>query len=179
VKLRMIVAVAVAVVLAGGTAFTQDQGRVVQTRYTIEGVGDVIANCADYGVGQFAILNTWAADVRDATLFDKDGQPKQLVENLKITSDVYYNSVTGKSVTARPGENEQMRLLYENGLPVSHQWSGTLFQIVVPGYGNILRETGRARWIWDATGTAHWLDTNSGHNMWVDRDLTALCEYLK
>jgi hypothetical protein len=178
-KRRMIVAVAVAVVLAGGVAFTQSQGRVVQERYPFEVKGDLIADCSKYGVGDFRILTDYAAEVHDATLLGQDGLPIQLVENFKCLWSRYYSPETGKEVKGGPGESQQMRMLFENGLPVSHRWSGAVFKIVVPGYGPILLETGRARWIWDAAGTAHWLDTNSGHNMWVDRDLTALCNYLK
>jgi hypothetical protein len=174
----MVVAVAVAVVLAGGVAFTQGQGRVVQDRYPFEVRGDVIANCADYGVGDFQILADYEAEIHDATLLGKDGLPVQLVENFKVKWSVYYSPETGKSINGGPGESQQMRMLFENGVPVSHRWSGAVFKVVVPGYGPTLLETGRARWIWDATGTAHWLDTNSGHNDWVDRDLTALCEYM-
>ena len=66
-------------------------------------------------------------------LLDENGQPKQLVENLKVIVDVIYNSQTGKSVTAGPGESEQLRMLFENGLPVTHRWSGLLFKVTRAG----------------------------------------------
>ena len=82
-------------------------------------------------------------------LLDQNGQPKQLVENLKLTLDVYRNSETQKSLSAGPGESEEMRMLFENGLPVTHRWSGLLFKVTVPGYGLIVAESGRATWQWD------------------------------
>lgn len=177
---RMIVAVALAVVLAGGIGFAQDGSRVLQSRYTLGPfVGDVVADCSDFGVGDFLVLEDWQASVHDMMLLDRNGQPKQLVENLKLTLDVYRNSETGKSLSAGPGESEQMRMLFENGLPVTHRWSGLLFKVTVPGYGLIVAESGRATWQWDPLGGSHWLISNSGHNQWVERDLAALCEYLK
>ena len=181
-KRRMIAAVTLAVALAGGIGFAQGGGRVLQSRYLVPpepAVGDVLADCSDFGAGDFLLLNDWQYSIHDAMLLDQNGQPKQLVENLKVVMDVIYNSKTGKSVAAGPGESEQLRLLFENGLPVTHRWSGLLFKVTVPGYGLIVAESGRATWQWDPLGGSHWVISNSGHNQWVDRDLAALCEYLK
>jgi hypothetical protein len=182
VKQRMIPALAVAIVLAGTIGLAQAPGRVEQYRYTWGSQGDVIASCADYGLGDFQVLEDWEVVIRDMYQYDKDGQPTQWVENLRATSDRFYNSVTGKSLDAGPGETQEMRVLFENGRMVSHRWSGVLFKINVPGHGLIFAESGRATWVWDPNDPAnleHSLVANSGHNMWVDRDLEVLCEYLQ
>ena len=83
-KRRMIVAVTLAAVLAGGIGFAQGGGRVLQSRYTLGPfVGDVVADCSDFGVGNFLVLEDWQASVHDTMLLDQNGQPKMLVENLK------------------------------------------------------------------------------------------------
>jgi len=177
-KLRIIVSI---VALAGGIAFAQSGNRVLQDRYVIGPIrGDLIGNCADYGVGNFEVWNDWEASVHDVILFEKDGvTPKQLVENLKVLWEFYYNSTNpeAKRLTGGPGENQQLVMTYENGRVVSLRYSGPVFRVNVPGYGQVFAETGVfKREYYD--GAWHFI-MNSGKNQYWDGDIEALCWALK
>jgi hypothetical protein len=174
----MIVAV-VAIMLAGSVGFTQGQGRPVQDRYMVGPFyGDVQADCRDYGVGDFKLLNDWAGAVHDVIFFEKDGvTPSRVIENFKITLDVFYNSKNPtKHVVGGPGENQESRFYYEDGVMVRHEFSGPLFRVNLPRYGPIFIETGYSKLYYD--GMWH-LTFNSGHNQYQDRDYEALCWAVK
>jgi len=93
-----------------------------------------------------------------------------------IGHSTYYNSSDpDKFVLGGPGEVETDHTIYENGVPVMTLSSGTIFKIILPGYGPIFLETGRVIYDFETGQYA----PNSGHNQWVDQDLAALCSVLE
>jgi hypothetical protein len=80
-----------------------------------------------------------------------------------------------KFVLGGPGELEVDHYLYEDGSLVSDTWTGVPYKVVLPGYGTILMETGRA--VFDFTTDQ--LLFNSGQNQAVDGDLAAICDVLQ
>jgi hypothetical protein len=176
VRHRMIVAVAVAVVLAGTIAFAQ-QGRVVESTGT-SGISEwQVVSCLDDNGNPFDVMETYEETWRDMTRYGKDGNLDQIIRTYRYPTDLYWNSVTEKSLIAGPGQGSEVRFTYENGVLVNLFASGGLVRVNVPGYGHIFIETGHT--MWDAN---HQLIWNTGHNQYRDWDpaaLEALCNALK
>jgi len=181
VKHRFAVAIAIAVLFAGVVVFAQGQQRVTHERYTITSApypDNVLANCADVGVGDFLVLEDYSADIHDVTFYDGDGRLTRIVESARFTGDVLYNSTApDKRILGGPGENQENQFTFdENGEMTSHYFSGPSYKFVVPGYGPIFMDTGHTRAVHDSDGW-HVL-FNTGHNL-GDSDIIAVCNALK
>jgi len=170
--------IAVAVVLAGAVAFAQGQGKAVQNEYTESWEGVLVAGCIDGYGGMFDVMNRYDALIKDTTVYNKKGQIEQIVRTVKFTTDIFWNSETRKSLTGGPGERQNIRLTFEDGVLVRREDSGGIVRVHLPGYGPIYYETGHAR-INPDTYEVHF---NSGWNHFFDGDpaaAEALCNALK
>jgi hypothetical protein len=179
VRTRIIVAVGVAVMLAGTIGFAQSQGRAVHTESTGSWEGVFVGGCInDYGE-TFDVMNRLETSARDTTIYDKKGQIAQVVRNIKFTTDIFWNSLEPeKSLRGGPGESEEIRWTYENGETVLMQQSGNIVRIILRGYGPIYIETGHAR----VDPNTYEVYFNSGWNHYWDGDpaaAEALCNALK
>ena len=178
-KPRIILAVVVAVMLAGTLGFAQGQGRVVQDRFTDTWEGVFVGGCInDYGE-TFDVMNRLEMSAKKTTIYDKKGQIAQVVVNAKATTDIFWNSLEPeKSLRGGPGENQEVRWTYENGEVVLLQQSGPTVRINLRGYGPIYIETGHAR----IDPNTYEVYFNSGWNHYWDGDpaaAEALCNALK
>ena len=178
-KLRMIVAIAVAIMLAGTLGFAQSQGRAVHKEFTGAWEGAFVSGCInDYGE-TFDVMNRFETSLKDTTIYNKQGQIAQVVRSVKFTTDIFWNSLEPeKSLRGGPGENQEVRWTYENGEVVLLQQSGPTVRINLRGYGPIYIETGHAR-VDPNTGEVYF---NSGWNHYWDGDpaaAEALCNALK
>jgi len=167
---RCVLMAAIAILITGGTAFAQNQGRTVKVEATNE---------ARWSVGQCgtAEIVQWSNISMQETLrYDKSGR---LVEELyhykAIRPSIYYLSDPSdllvpipntKSLMGSAGQNETDRHDVINDL-----WygSGNLLQITVPGYGRIFTENGHM---------GGYPFVNRGHNNLLEADVAALCDYL-
>jgi hypothetical protein len=179
VRTRIVVAVAVAVILAGTMGFAQSQGRAVHTESTESWEGVFVSDCInDYGE-TFDVMNRYDASLKDTTIYNKQGQITQVVRSVKFMTDIFWNSLEPeKSLRGGPGERNELRWTYENGEQVLMQQSGPVIRINLRGYGPIYIETGHAR-IDPNTYEVHF---NSGWNHLWDGDpaaTEALCNALK
>ena len=178
-RTRIIVAVGVAVMLAGTIGFAQSQGRAVHTESTGSWEGVFVGGCInDYGE-TFDVMNRLETSAKDTTIYDKKGQIAQVVMNAKATTDIFWNSLEPeKSLRGGPGENEEIRWTYENDLVVLMHQSGAIIRVNLRGYGPIYIETGHAR----VDPNTYEVYFNSGWNQYWDGDpaaAEALCNALK
>jgi len=175
----MIVAVVVAVMLAGTIGFAQGKGRVTQYRDEFPVVEEFVVDCVT-DAGNFTVLTDYQASLSGATFADKDGHIYREVQSYRVMSSVYYNASDpeNKFLLGGPRESQQSQFAYdEHGLLIEHTFSGPTYKLVVPGYGPVFMETGHSRWVFE-NGT--WVNTfNTGHNQKIDGDIEALCEFLK
>jgi hypothetical protein len=175
----MIVAVGVAVVLAGTLGFAQSQGRAVHSEFTETWEGPFVTGCInDYGE-TFDVMNRYEAPIKDTTIYNKQGQITQIIRSVKFMNDIFWNSLEPeKSLRGGPGERNEIRWTYENGELVLMQQSGAIVRINLRGYGPIYIETGHAR----IDQITHEVIFNSGWNHFWDGDpaaAEALCNALK
>ncbi len=170
---RIVVAVAiVALLFAGGTARTQTQGRVEPYQFTVTDTGLFLGSCGD-----FDILWDDVARVSGVLQYDIEGVPVRDVRHLKIIGQtVYYNSLDPeKSVRGGPGELDNTRIVYVNGVPALDFETGLAFKVMLQGYGPIFIQTGRT--IFDiATGAALF---SAGPDAFLTQDLDAMCHALR
>jgi len=179
VRLRMIVAVVVAVMLAGSVGFTQGQGRAIQEKSTATWEGVFVPGCTDDYGNTFDVMNYYEATVRGTKIYNKMGQIAKEIKSYKFTYDVFWNSLDpDKSLHGGPGENEEARWTYENGVRVTQQMSGAIVRINLRGYGPIYAETGHQR----LDPNTYEVLFNSGWNSLFSGDAAAakaLCDALK
>ena len=166
---RSVVAVVVVLLLMGSVGFGQGQGR--SEKYTIGpfgAIGEVVGNC-----GTFDVKVDYVALITGNLVYNKSGQLVNDVGHFRVIGEsLYYNSENpAKAVTGGPVELENSRTL--DGY--MYYGSGPSWKIRVPGYGLIFAETGHI--IYDQR--AQEILFNAGHNQFVDKDLAALCDYLK
>ena len=178
-RLRMIIAVVVAVMLAGTLGFAQSQGRAVHKESTGAWEGVFVSGCInDYGE-TFDVMNRFETSVKDTTIYDKKGQIAQVVRSIKFTTDIFWNSLEPeKSLRGGPGEGEELRWTYEDNVMVLMHQSGAIVRVNLRGYGPIYAETGHAR----VDPNTYEVYFNSGWNHYWDGDpaaAEALCNALK
>jgi hypothetical protein len=176
VRLRIAVAIVIAVALAGTIGFAQGQGRVEHWEETFTVDGQFMGPCGD-----FVILSRYSAHAAYTDLYAKDGQLVQTIARVQgMGRSVYFlaesvdNKVplNDKVVMGVPHETEVDRWEYlENLIYVK----GSIFQATLPHYGRIFSQTGLV--VLDMT-TFEPLFT-SGHNQYLEQDVAALCDYLK
>ena len=176
---RCVVLAALVILVAGGVAFAQQQGRQEKFEITEHVPQQVIAPCGDA-----TILST-PVDVVIKIIDFRDKDDVLIKEIVQVRwvkpgsfwlgqySDVSerYEPVPGSRVaTSVPGETEIDRFDFEAGMVYG---SGSLLQVTVPGDGRIFSETGHI--YADFAGS---FLINRGHNDLIDQDLAALCDYL-
>jgi hypothetical protein len=173
VKLRIVITVAVAVLLAGTVGFAQEPGRTERSEGTFAVQGQVMGPCgATWVVAQYAIA--W----KQMDRYDEDGVLVQSVlQNNPIGSSLYYLGnegdpapPDGKLVVGLPAEVENVRVDWVNSTIYDR---GNIFHVTVPGYGTIFSAVGQA--VFDM-GTDPWTVMHSTPKYWGD--LAALCDYL-
>jgi len=175
--MRTRVILAVAVIFTGTMAFAQ--ARVVHSEFTDTWEGVFVSGCINDDGETFDVMNRYEAPLKDTIVFDKQGEIALVVRNVKFTTDLFWNSLEPeKSLTGGPGERNEVRWTFENGVPVLLQESGGMVRIVLPGYGPIYIETGHLR----LDPTTYEVLFNSGWNHYWDGDpaaAEALCNALK
>ena len=185
-RTRIIVAVGVAVMLAGTIGFAQKQGRVTESTST-NTYNFPFTTCYAGTADEFDISEEFVEVVREMTRWD-NSDPAQIVQKiLTITypTDVLTNSVSGETLSGGPGLRSEIRVIYKDGVPVSLAQSGPVIRWNVPGYGPVFIETGHAVFdvVFDAGGNEqHLIISNTGHNDYRDWDpaaLEAVCNALK
>jgi hypothetical protein len=171
-KKRIVVAVAIALLVAGSVTFAQQQGRAETYRFTLTETAMPLGSCGDFNIVWDDVVS-----IHGVLKFDKNGDPVKRVEILKIIGQaVYYNSSNpDKFILGGPGEGMPATYMYEDGVPTLILFKGLLWKVMLKGYGHILMETGYQE-IDLQTGE---LLVATGHNQVQDQDLAALCDYLK
>jgi opacity protein-like surface antigen len=168
-KKSLLIAASVVLLLLSSVAFSQDKRRTEKFSFSSSETGFLVGQC-----GTFDVLSDWTFLLTGTDLYDKSGQlVKEGYHYRVIGASLYYNSENpAKEVFGGPAEHENVRYDPATGV---YYGSGPSFKIRIPGYGLIFAETGR--WGFDEN-TGQYV-FNSGHNQFVDKDLAALCNYLK
>jgi hypothetical protein len=177
VKFRMVVAVVIAIVLAGTIGLAQGKAR------TEKFEGDPFLNLG-YFIGSCSptvdVLNDAKLQITSTLHYDKDGVLVKEIDYVHLLEpDAYYLAnhatgvrINGNTLYGNPGEHEVDHYSFLLGVM---SFTGPAFRVTVPGYGTIFAETGHAirvlpTWDWVA---------NTGWNGFQDQDVAALCDYLK
>jgi len=182
VRTRIIVAVGVAVMLAGAIGFAQGQGRVEKSTGGEQWEGFVFS--CDGDSGPFDVWERYEGTWVDSLRYDKNGNPVQLIRTVKFPIDVMWNTTTGKTLKGGPGLRNEIRIgINESGEWVSSESSGPVIKFIIPGYGPVYMETGHTRW-----NPATWaILSSTGHNDFADlikngqlkpEAVEAICDYL-
>ena len=172
-KLRIVIAVAVAVLLAGTTGFGQGQGRIERSEGTFAVQGQVMGPCGSaWVVAQYTVA--W----KQMDRYDNGGVlVESVIQNSAIGSSLYYLGNEGdaapsdaKVVIGVPKEPENVRIDWVKNI-LSDQ--GDIFHVTVPGYGTIFAAVGHAVYDMstDPLTTLHSSPQYAG-------DVAALCDYL-
>jgi hypothetical protein len=173
VKLRIVITVAVAVLLAGTIGFGQGQGRTERSEGTFAVQGQVMGPCgSEWVVAQYTIA--WKQSDR----YDNSQVlVESIIQNKPIGSSLYYLGRQGdaapsdaKVVIGVPKEMENVRVDWVNNIIYDQ---GDIFHVTVPGYGTIFAQIGHA--VWDMS-TDPWTTLRSSTQ--YDGDVAALCDYL-
>jgi len=173
VKLRIVITVAVAVLLAGTTGFGQGQGRIERSEGTFAVQGQVMGPCGSaWVVAQYTVA--W----KQMDRYDNGGVlVESIIQNSAIGSSLYYLGDEGdpapsdaKVVIGVPKEPENVRIDWVKNI-LSDQ--GDIFHVTVPGYGTIFAAVGHA--VYDMSADP-WTTLHSSPQ--YAGDVSALCDYL-
>jgi hypothetical protein len=168
-KLRFVVAVAVAVVLAGGVATTQGQGRVEHFAIAEGPFDEIMVDCGD-----FLVWESYSVTFRGIRRMDAAGNPIQIVEHLSTYDAVYYNGNDRSIDVEAYGEHGLRRWDLADGLLYM---SGPAVRLKIPNGPLVFLHTGH--WIWDTTATPWELSFQKGRSDLFDNDIDALCRALR
>jgi hypothetical protein len=173
---RCVLGVAIAILIAGGVTFAQDQGRTARYEFTAAAEHQLIGPCGDY-----AIFAKYEVAVSVMDRYDKrNNLVQEILQARTIAPEVYwvgdpetFVAVPNTSeVTGVAGETEIDRIDFATGMAYGQ---GSIFQVTVPGYGRIFSETGHMA---TALTSPFTLLFNRGHNQLWEQDVVALCDYL-
>lgn len=149
------------------------QNRVLKGSFEDFG-SDVIGQCEGFEVVTDYVYKWVWID-----LLDKNGQwVKERVHFKVIGESIYYNSENlSKSVIGGPGEGQSLIMDPVTG---EIHAAGPAIKVRVPGYGPIFYENGLSTWQCEPYTFANCVRlTDTGFNQWDDKDLAAICNYLK
>jgi hypothetical protein len=178
---RCVRAVAIAILVAGGVTFAQDQGKqglTTKIEYTVDVPNEEIGPCG----GAVIIGRHRAAATEIYRYAEGDSEhPVEMIGHYRaIEPSLYflddpstegYAQIPGtRTVMGVPGQNETDRIDF---VKMMIYGQGNLKQVTVPGYGRIFSETGHIY-----TDFAWSFLINRGHNDLYDQDVAALCDYL-
>jgi hypothetical protein len=176
---RCVLGIAIAVLIAGGVTFAQQQGRMDKFDFTFAVPHQPMGPCGDA-----VIYGTYEIDGKEMDRYDKRGQLIQAVAQYRTvqptiywlgTPDPGFERIPNTNVVMGvAGEVEIDRLDFATGRLYAQ---GSIFQATVPGYGRIFSETGHGVMDMNATPWANLV--NRGHNDYWEQDLAALCDYLR
>jgi hypothetical protein len=168
-KLRFVVAVVVAVVLAGGVASSQGQGRVERFLITEGPYDEAMVDCGD-----FVVWESYSVTFRGVLRMDADGNPVQIVEHLSTFDALYYNGNDPELAIQAYGEHALRRWGLADGLLYM---SGPGVRLKIPHGPLVFLHTGH--WIWDTTATPWKLVFQKGRSDLFDNEVDALCNALR
>jgi hypothetical protein len=168
-KFRFVVAVAVAVVLAGGVAFSQGQGRVERFVVTEGPYDEVMVDCGD-----FLVWESYSVTFRGALQMDADGSPIRIVEHLSTFDALYYNGSDPSVSISADGEHALRRWDLADGLLYM---SGPGVRLKIPHGPLVFLHTGH--WIWDTSVTPWKLVFQKGRSDLFANEVDALCRALR
>ena len=171
-KKRVVVAIAVALLVAGSATFAQHQGRTEQFRFTVTDTGLLLGSCGDFDILWDDVLL-----LSGSLRYDKNGVLVKELDHFNILGQTrYYNSEDrDKFVLGGPGEVENDHVVYVDGTAALNLFSGLSFKVVLKGYGAIFLQTGHT--VYDLqTGEVLF---QAGHSAYFDQDLAALCDVLR
>lgn len=172
-KLRIVITIAVAILLAGTVGFAQGQGRTERSEGTFAVQGQVMGPC-----GPAFVLAQYAIAWKRIDRYDKNQDPvESIIQNNPIGSSLYYLGNDGdpapsnaKVVIGVPKEMENVRVDWVNNIIYDQ---GDIFHATVPGYGTIFAAIGHAAF---DMSTEPWTTLRSTPKYWGD--VAALCDYL-
>ena len=180
---RCVLGVAIAILIAGGMTFAQEQGKGQQglmqkVEYVWEQPGLVIGPC-----GNAVIVTRFRVAATEIYHYAKGDSinPVSLVASYRsIEPSLYYlgnassekhEPIPGtKTAMGVPGETEIDHVDFVKGI---FKGQGSIFQVTVPGYGRLFSETGHQV----ADLAYNWL-SNRGQNDFWEQHLEPLCDYL-
>ncbi|MGE5361607.1 MAG: hypothetical protein ACM3NQ_21535 [Bacteroidales bacterium] len=173
---RWLLAVAIAVLIAGSVMFAQEQGLVQKwvvppTNYGVAPMTTCFAGTAD----QFDILNDVTVGYNVTSRYDRSGTLVEETWHATNSLDVYFNSTDPtKRAEAPPGAHQIAHFDYKTGLMNS---TAMYTFLTVPGHGRILAQVGL--FVYDFVN--HQVLYSRGPNDVFSGtyDWTPLCEALK
>ena len=175
---RCVLGVAIAVLIAGGVTFAQQQGRTDKYDFNFSVPEQEMGPC-----GSAFVYATYEIEGKETSRSDKLDQPIQVITQYRTVKPTIYwlgtaggDRVPGTRVAMGvAGEVEIDRLDVATGIVYAQ---GSIFQVTVPGHGRLFSETGHMAL--DSNSTTHpWTALlNRGHNEYWEKDLAALCNYL-
>jgi len=176
-RVQRVLAIAVVSLFLVSLGFSQTQGRTEHYRIPVTDTALYLGTCYAGDPAEFDILFDDVALIHGQVRYDKEGNPVQEVNQLKILGEtIYYNSTDAdKFVFGGPGEGQENHLIYEDGILALNLISGLSFKVVLKGYGPAFFQTGHK--IFDIqTGETLF---NAGPSQAVNQDFAALCNALK
>jgi len=174
---RLVLAIAVALLVAGTVAFAQNQGRTDKFEFTIAVPNQFIGVCAPYQVVTRYEVAVVVMDRRD-----KNGDLVQEIASYRtITPSLYFLAdysdppvrVNDNTVMGVPGEVEIDRYVVAENQTHAQ---GAIFQATIPGYGRVFSQTGNT--LLDMSTNPLTVLTHRHHNQYWDQDVAVVCAYL-
>ena len=168
-RVRFVLAVLAAVVLAGTVAFGQRQGPVEHFTIVEGPFDEVMVDCGD-----FLVWEHYSVTFRGARRMDAAGNVIQIVEHLSVFDAVYYNGSDPSVSVEAYGEHALRRWDVQEGLLYM---SGPGVRLKIPNGPLVFLHTGH--WIWDTTVTPWGLIFQKGRSDLFDNEVDALCGALR
>lgn len=172
-KQRMVVAIVVAMLLAGTMGFAQGQGRTEKIAYPqVALVGVYMWTCGE-GDTAFNVLNDFSYTYTETNRYDQTDTLVQTNGHLTITLDALYNeNKPDNKVYGIPGEHQNNRIVWASGL---NYGKGPSYDFVLPGQGPLFHNVGNFTY---QLSSGIYLIFH-GPNDFITGDYAAACEYLK
>ena len=170
---RMVVAVVVAMLLAGTIGSAQEPSRTEKIAYPqVAFVGLYMWTCGE-GDTAFNIMNDLSYIYRETNRYDKTGTLVQTIGHLTITLDALYNEKKPSiRVYGIPGEHQINRIVWADGV---NYGKGPSYDYVLPGQGPVFHNAGNFTY---QLSSGVYLVFH-GPNDFITGDYATVCEYLK
>lgn len=132
--------------------------------------GDIeIADCSEFGFGNFQVRDKFEFTFTAKEFYDKNGELIMVVEQIGGT-DTFYSPETGKEFTSRFQNTEHIDLTAEPVKAVT----GVIARLTGPGSGAVLLDVGRIVTNLETDEVTF----QAGPHQLVEGDLAGLCEAL-
>lgn len=175
-RVRFVVVVAIALLVAGSVTFAQQQGRTERIQLSLPESNWFVGVCSP----TVDVFSKVALQVRITLYYDKSGNVvlKEL-DKVNPGPVVFFlgdhetqEPINDNTVMGSPGQTENDRYIFADDLDYI---TGIPFKIVVPSLGRIYSFAGRSVWV---ISTGALVDYSAGNGN-AASDVTGLCDYLK